>query len=54
MPFKSKAQRDWLRKNKPEVAKKFEQEEKWGYSSIDDLPDHVPKKEPKRKRNFIG
>tara|TARA_R110000796_G_scaffold39859_1_gene99094 strand:- start:682 stop:864 length:183 start_codon:yes stop_codon:yes gene_type:complete len=29
MPFKSKAQRAWMYKNKPEIAKKWEQETKW-------------------------
>ena len=28
MPFKSKKQRRWMHKNKPEMAKKWEEEEK--------------------------
>jgi hypothetical protein len=43
MPFKSQAQRKWLMENKPEVAKKFEQEEKWDKIS-EALPERVAPK----------
>ena len=52
MPFKSKAQRDWLIKNKPDVARKFEQEERWDKVS-DSLPERVAPKgywDSKRRR----
>jgi hypothetical protein len=29
MPFKSEAQRRWMYENKPEIAKKWEQERRW-------------------------
>jgi hypothetical protein len=29
MPFKSKAQKAWMYANKPEIAKRWGQEEKW-------------------------
>lgn len=29
MPFKSEAQRRWMYENKPEIAKKWEQESRW-------------------------
>ena len=40
MPFKSKAQKKWLMENKPEIARKFEQEEKWDKVQ-ESLPDRV-------------
>jgi hypothetical protein len=40
MPFKSKAQRKWLMENKPEVARKFAQEEKWDNIS-ESLPERI-------------
>jgi hypothetical protein len=43
MPFKSKAQRKWLMENKPSVARKFEQEERWDIIS-EYLPDRVAPK----------
>jgi hypothetical protein len=43
MPFKSKAQKKWLMDNKPEIARKFEQEEKWDKIS-EALPDRVAPK----------
>ena len=41
MPYRSKKQRDYLRRNKPEVAKKFEQH---SGSKI------VPKKKSKKRK----
>jgi len=43
MPFKSKAQRAWMHKNKPRIAAKWEQESKWDKVSSD-LPE---RKNPK-------
>ncbi len=46
--FVSKAQMEWLRKNKPDVAKEFEEKTK----DLDKLPDRVkdPKKKPKKDK----
>lgn len=44
MPFKSKAQRKWMHANRPEMAKRWEDETPKGKS----LPEHV-KKDKKKK-----
>jgi hypothetical protein len=49
MPFVSQAQRAWMYKNKPEMAKE------WEAATPKDakLPEHVkPKKPPKRKGDY--
>jgi hypothetical protein len=43
MPFKSKAQKAWMYANKPEVAKKWEQEEKWD-KATKSLPERLAPK----------
>jgi|TARA_R110000787_G_scaffold36651_6_gene93431 hypothetical protein len=45
MPFKSKAQRAWMHKNLPSIAKRWERE----YSSKDILPKRV---KPKTKNKL--
>jgi hypothetical protein len=46
MPFKSKAQRAYLFIHDPEVARKFAK----ATPRLAKLPEHVKKKEPKRKK----
>ena len=42
MPFKSEAQKKWMYENKPKLAKKWEQEEKW--DRVGKLPDRLAPK----------
>ena len=46
MPFKSEAQRKWMYKNEPEMAKKWEQETPEGSQ----LPEKAKPSKPKRKK----
>ncbi len=45
MPFKSEAQRKWMHKNKPEMAKLWEE-----HTSKSKLPKKAPKKIPKKNK----
>lgn len=46
MPFKSKAQQRWMYKNKPDIAKRWE--DKYGISKK--MPMHVAKKKIVKKK----
>ncbi len=45
MPFKSEAQRKWMHKNHPEMAKEYEKET----PKDANLPEHVPKQSKRTK-----
>jgi hypothetical protein len=45
MPFKSEAQKSFMYKNKPEIAKRWEQEAKW-----DRIPEKLPQRVIKTKK----
>ena len=46
MPIKSKAQREWLAANRPDLLSKFEADTPKGVT----LPEHVPKRPKGRRR----
>ena len=50
MPFKSEAQRRFMYKNYPAIAKRWDQEMKWDKAQ-GKLPEHVPtsKSKPRKK-----
>ncbi len=46
MPFKSEAQKRFMYKNKPEIAKRWEQEAKW-----DKISEKLPKRVTNKKKS---